>query len=110
MDKKQFGNEPISASIPDAGEVLCFQSKRLITSLFKSHLKEIESIAEQHDIVMGKLIDALPVEYKNYVQLADFLTIENQNILRKRVLDAGNDCYRELEGIINNFNINYKQK
>ncbi len=102
-------NRP-SINAPSASEVLLFQSVRLFKNMFKAHLVTLENLAEEHDIALNKLIDALPEEYRNFVALADYYTETKQQILRKQTLGHGNDMMREFERLVDNFNIEYKQK
>lgn len=105
-----INNNPILASGPSADDVLKFQVKRLVTNNFKSQLFQLETLMEQHDIAMDKLVDVLPQECKNFVELADYLNDAQFDILRRKTLADGNDCYRQFEELIKNFQIEYKQK
>lgn len=93
---------------PSANEVLKFQSKRSVTIMFKNMLSLLEILYEEHDAALDKLYENLPEEYKKYVKLADYLDENKEDSLRKRVLDIGNDCYRTIEEMINNFNVTFK--
>ncbi len=109
MDKHR-SNSYISASGPCAEDVLRFQVKRVITNLFKLHLNALETLAEENDIALDKLIQALPDEYKGYVELANHHTPEHQDILRRKTLAEGNNAFREFELLLSNFEIEYKNK
>ncbi len=91
-------------------EILKFQVKRNITVLFKQFLIVLEDLADEHDIALDKLIEKLPPEYKDFVDLADYFGEEKSELLRKKVLTMGNDTYRNIEEIINNFDIEIKKK
>lgn len=93
---------------PGPDEVLRFQLHRAITTLFKTHLINMEDLGDRHDEALAKLRDALPEQYKAYVDLADYLTEEEGVRLRKRILDGGNDTWREVERLLTQFNIDYK--
>ena len=56
--------------------VLLFQIKRRITSLYKGFLFTIEDIQDE---------------------FPDTISYERGQILRKQILDAGNEAYREIE-------------
>ncbi len=103
-------NRNFIASGPCAEDVLKFQVKRLITNLFKLHLNALETLAEENDIALDKLIQALPDEFKGYVELANHHTPEHQDILRRKTLSDGNNSFREFELLLSNFRIEYKQK
>lgn len=93
----------------DSKDVLKFQVKRNITVLFKQFLIILEDLAEEHDIALDKLAEKLPPEYKDFVDLADYFGEEKSEMLRKKVLTIGNDTYRNIEEIINNFDVNIKK-
>lgn len=93
----------------DAEEVLRFQIRRNITSLFKSFLIILEDLGLEHDEALNLLYEKLPPEYKVYVELADYLSEEKSENLRKKVLGAGNDCFRQIEDVLKNFTITIKQ-
>lgn len=77
--------------------VLRFQVRRIVTTMFKSFLVTLEDLENEHIIAQHKLHEALPDELKQFVPLADYLTEERTKRLRSRVLDAGNDALRGLE-------------
>jgi hypothetical protein len=91
-------------------EVLKFQIKRNVTVLFKQFLIILEDLADEHDIALDKLINKLPPEYKDFVELADYLTEEKSEMLRKKVLTIGNDCFRNIEEQISHFEITIKKE
>lgn len=101
MDKVVYNRAP-------AEDVLRFQQQRIITALFRGQLELFEELAQEHDIALDKLVRALPTEQQKLVELADYLTPERAEILRKRILDRGNDAWRELNRVIDNFNIQDK--
>jgi hypothetical protein len=91
-----------------ADAVLRFQQERIVTTLFRSFLETLEDVEADHNAALAKLVDALPVDYKQYVDLADCLTPEKGQQLRKRVLDRGNDAKRSLTDLTNSFTIEFK--
>lgn len=90
-------------------EVLHFQIHRLVTNLFKSFLVVIEDIGEEHDDALAKMEEALPEAYKPYVRLADAFDEAKAKRLRSRILDAGNDCLRDIKAQIDNYDISLRQ-
>ncbi len=102
MDKVAYTPAPAEA-------VLRFQQQRVVTLLFRAFLETIEDLGVAHDEALDKLVKALPVEYHCYVDLADYLTPEKGQQLRKRVLDRGNDSLRALDDLTKNFDIQFKQ-
>lgn len=93
----------------DPNEVLRFQLHRAITTLFKSYLVMVEELGDEHDVALGKLKTALPPELRGYVDLADYLTPSRGAALRKKVLDGGNDTLREVDRLIEQFNIQFNR-
>ena len=103
-------NDHPSLAVNDAipSEVLRFQSRRNIVILFKSFLAIMSRVADEHDIAFDKLDEHLPVEYQKYIQLADYFTDEKREMLRKEILDIGNDCIRAIEEEIRKYDIDFK--
>jgi hypothetical protein len=100
-------NSSLTYSV-DPNEVLRFQVHRVVTALFKSYLVLTEELGDQHDEALAKLKTALPEQYRGYVDLADYLTPERGALLRKKILDSGNDSLRSIDDLINQFNIELK--
>lgn len=90
-------------------DVLRFQIERNVKAIFWAYLAALEDLGIEHDIAMKKLSDALPNDYKQYVNLADYLTDEKGAQLRKRVLDVGNNHLREINTLLESFAIEFKQ-
>lgn len=90
-------------------DVLQFQIERRMKVLFKNYLIMLEDMKIEHDEAMDKLYNLLPDNYKNYVELADYLSDEKLKHLRSRSLDKGNDCYRDIAEILKQFEIDIKQ-
>lgn len=91
-----------------ADAVLRFQQERIVKVLFTEFLMALEDLARDHDIALDKLARALPADFAKFVDLADYLTPEKSDILRKRVLDRGNHALRELHSQVDHFNIEFK--
>ena len=78
-------------------EIKQFQVRRNIISLYKAFLVMLEDLEEEHIQHFGKLYEA----FKNYritIEQADYFTEDKMSYLRKKVLDAGNDCLRNVTG------------
>lgn len=103
-------SSPVRVTAPSAQDVLLFQASRQITFLFKSQLALVEELKEQHDIAILKLIESLPIEYREFVRLADYFDDTQAQILRRKILGNGNDIKREFETILNNFDVEFKGK
>lgn len=91
-----------------AEAVLRFQQERIVKNLFIEYLLILEELGHEHDNAMAKLEKALPKENQPFVDLADYLTPEKGERLRKRVLDRGNDALRNLREVVNGFDISLK--
>lgn len=92
----------------DPKEVLRFQLDRNVRLLFRGYLMALEDLAREHDEALGKLDKALPDQYRPYVELADYLTPEKGQQMRKRVLDFGNDTLRSIEELLKQFEVTFK--
>lgn len=92
----------------DGGKVLRFQHERIVKNLFKRFLVMLEDLEREHNTSLGKLHDALPAEYKPFVDLADCLDETKAAALRSKVLGCGNDALRELSDIVDQFTISLK--
>lgn len=97
---KESHMERIAYTPAPADAVLCFQQQRIVTLLFAEFLQILESVENDHDIALDKLLKALPEQYRPFVDLADYLTPEKGQELRKRVLDKGNDTWRSLNDLV----------
>ncbi len=78
-------------------EIDVFQLKRHIISLYKAFLIILEDLEEDHIENFEKLYESLH-NYKDLVRQADYFTEEKMSYLRKKVLDAGNNCIRNITG------------
>lgn len=99
----------LSVDLVDSNEVLRYQLHRTITNLFKGYLILLEDLGDSHDEALAKLKAALPEQYRPFVDLADDLTPERGALLRKKVLDAGNDTLREVTKLLEQFEVNIKR-
>lgn len=89
-----------SVTLPDAPTLLKAKIKMAINRLMATYLSNLEELADEHDEAMGKLIDALPVEHKASVRLADIYGEARFAAIRKHVLKAGNNEERDLSELI----------
>lgn len=85
--KKLFTQEDIRA----------FQTVRQVTALYKAFLVMLEDLEEEHIQHFEKLYEAFK-DQKQIISQADYFTQEKMSYLRKKVLDAGNDCLRTITG------------
>ncbi len=89
---------------------LQYTARRHVVTLFKEILAMFEQLGEEHDEAMTKMYDALPPEYKEYVNLADHFTEDKGERIRKAVLQRGNDCRRAIEEEIEKYEITFRQQ
>jgi hypothetical protein len=78
-------------------EIDHFQVKRNIISLYKAFLIILEDLEAEHAQHFDKLYEAFP-DHQDTISQADYFTEDKMSYLRKKVLDAGNDCVRNLIG------------
>lgn len=72
-----------------------------VRRLFKKFLIILEDFRELHDNAFDKLEDNLPEEYGSLVDQAAFFDDRTYEYYRKKVLDAGNDSLRYIQGMEN---------
>lgn len=88
----------------DLNDLLRFQIKRNVTNLYKNYLMLLEDLQEQHDAAFTKLKRSRPQDTDLIVQ-AEHLDTKRMEYLRKKVLDLGNNCYREISTELEKFNV-----
>lgn len=105
----ETGNGPVQASprvsLPAKSEVVKAKVGLGVTRLFKTYLYGLEGLTHDHDEAMGKLRDALPPEYKHYVDLADYLSDDKLQRMRNGVLRNGNDLIRDIQETVDGLRI-----
>ncbi len=89
-------------------DVVRFQTRRVITNLFKDFLCILEELDLDHTIALEKLKQTLS-ENEKEIDAADHFTEEKWEALRSRVLGKGNDSIRELESHLEYFDIKIKE-
>lgn len=83
---------------PFTGEFIReFQIRRNIINLYKAFLVMLEDLEEEHVAHFNKLYETFKEEM-DVIRQADYLTKEKVAYLRKKILDAGNDCIRSITG------------
>jgi hypothetical protein len=88
-------------------EVILFQLNRNIVVFYKKYLSILEDISTDHQIMKNKMNDHLP---KDFLDNVDYLDRDKYNYIRKKILDGGNEIYRELESSLNLLNFKIKEK
>lgn len=102
-------NHPSSNLDIDFREALSYVLSRQITKLFKEFLFLLEKSGEEHTESLNKMFDALPEEYRKYVNLADWLTEDKAARLRKEVLQRGNDAIRSVIEELDKYDIDLRK-
>lgn len=93
--------------INDNGDLLSSLIDQRVKNLFKAFLFEIETIKLENLIMLDKVeakTDSSFVSDINYMNEKKF---EN---IRKKILDEGNNCIREIDAAISSFDCNFNQK
>ena len=78
----------------DLKEVILFQLRRNIVVFYKRYLSILEDVSSDHQIFKKRVSAHVPEEFLNNV---DYLTPDKYNYIRKKILDGGNEIFRELE-------------
>lgn len=81
-------------------DLIAIQSNKEITRLYKSFLEIIEDIKINQAVMLQKVADKHGSEF---AQNVNFFTEQYYEQLRKRILDAGNDCNRQLLAFLDFF-------
>ena len=79
--------------------------RKSITRIFKNYLGALEDIQYTHTIAVEKLRKTLSPED---LAILDYLNDDHYSLVRKRVLDAGNESMRDLSDLLENFEISLK--
>ena len=82
------------------------ETKRLITKIFKHSLTVLEDLRYQHIETVGKLDNLTDKERESL----NYLDFTRYSLLRKRILDNGNEGVRDLENFLDNFAFSLKNK
>lgn len=88
-------------------DVVLFQLRRNIIVFYKKYLSILEDIGKDHSIFKDKVSDHLPEELLDNM---DYLTPDKYNYIRKKILDGGNEIYRELESMLEKVDFSLKKK
>lgn len=76
-------------------------------TLYKGLLRDVEDLKEEFDERFRLLQDQLPKEYLPLLFVANPLTEDRFFRLRKRILDAGNDAERALNGESEKYTVSF---
>lgn len=84
------------------------ESKRLVTKIFKFSLMVLEDIRQEHLHAIHKLKDDNLTEKQ--MEILSYLDNHKYTLLRKRILDNGNESVRDLQNLLDYFEFNLKNK
>jgi hypothetical protein len=71
-----------------------FQIQRNVITLYKKYINLLEDMQEDHINMLNKLNSKVDLETLKNV---DYFDENKYNYIRKRILDLGNETYREIE-------------
>jgi hypothetical protein len=92
-------------SLPAPAQILRAKTLQSVNRVIAINISILEDLANEHDAAMTKLRDALPPEYKPYVDLADHFSDEKFGTLRNRILRACNDARREIDDTVDSLRL-----
>ena len=87
-------------------ELLVHQITRIITKLFKNQLTLLEDVQSEHKSSLKRVEDLVS---EDFIKMIDFLDGERYGHYRKKVLDSGNESIREIERLLESFEIKIKK-
>lgn len=75
-------------------EYILFQINRNIKNLYKRYLNLIEDLQQEHVVMLNKLSSKID---KETLKSVDYFDENKYNYTRKKILDLGNEIFREIE-------------
>ena len=91
----------------ETGDLLSSIIDQRIKNLFKSFLSEVESIKLDHSVMLSKVEAKTNPEFAKNI---DYLSDKKFEGVRKKILDSGNDCIREVESLLSCFDCSFNQE
>ena len=85
-------------------DLLEFQIQRNVVNLYKQYLIMLEDLEEEHRRTFAKLKINNP-ELESLISQIDYFDQAKMDYLRKKVLDGGNHCVREIKTELEKFNV-----
>lgn len=86
-------------------DILNGESERIVKKLFKYFLNTIEDLKYQHLVSLRRLKPDLSEEQ---IEILNYLDMHRYTMIRKRILDNGNESIRDLHNLLENFDIKLK--
>ncbi|MBC8395294.1 MAG: hypothetical protein H8E05_01235 [Bacteroidetes bacterium] len=101
--------------LPDFGDnqsgqikqVFLWNTKRNFINICKTYLIALEQMKVDHRIFLDKLENEVDPEL---LKKMDYLSEEKYNYIRKQILDAGNDAFRDVENFTDKLDIELKKE
>jgi len=84
------------------------ESRRLVTKIFKFSLMVLEDLRQDHLHALDKLKKHELSEAQ--LEILNYLDYHKYSLLRKRILDNGNESVRDLQNLLDYFEFNLKNK
>ena len=104
--KIKYTHQVDSAKDDDLKALLVYQVRRTVTNLFKAHLTQLEDVQQEHQQSLKKVEDLVS---EDFIHMIDWFDEEKHGYYRKKTLDKGNETIRDLENLLDNFEISLKK-
>ena len=86
-------------------DILNSETGRIVTKLIKCYLSSIEDLKYQHLVALQRLQSDLSPEQ---IEILNYLDTHRYTMIRKRILDNGNETIRDLHNFLDNFDFQLK--
>lgn len=86
-------------------ELMSFQIHRNIINLYKRYLNLLEDVRRDHISLLSKVEEKTNKEFAKSI---DYFDAEKYNYYRKKVLDSGNEVFRDIEKTLEYLEIRIK--
>lgn len=93
-----------------AQDLLEYCYVRNTKGLFKGFLMLVEDLKQEHESHFNKLKNALPEEYQDLIEQADYLDDDKFDHIRKRILDMGNENLRNFSTEFEKYTVSFRFK
>ena len=90
-----------------ASEVVDYFVRKHVTRVFKSFLEINDEIKSEHDVMLDKVEEKTS---KEFAQNIDYFTPNKSEYFRKKILDHGNECIREILCFMDVFNLKVNEE
>ncbi len=90
----------------DERQLLSVNIKSNVTRLFKDFLSILTDLQQDNLRIIAEEMKQFPPEFAAKLNILDFVRYSQ---LRKRILDLGNGCIRDIDGYLDYFEIEFKE-